>query len=241
MTEMDTTPPVPPGPPGKLDTAGVLERVFDVYRQQFGVIIPAALVVFLPVAVVAALALSEGSLLLALVASIISFVGTFWFQGVVVEAVRDIQDGRRDFTVGQLFESVRPVLAPLIGIGVLAGLGIAVGFVLLIVPGLILLTWWAVIAPVIVIERGRAMDAFGRSRELVRGNGWPVFGVIVFLFFVNLVVTQIIRAIAGDSFAGGLIASLISNVLVAPLSAIAAAVIYLSLRRLKGEALPPAA
>jgi hypothetical protein len=238
MTEIQTP---PPGPPEKLDTAGVLEKVFDVYRNQFAVIVPAALVVFVPVAIIAALAGSEGSVGLAIVAAIVSFIGTFWFQGVVVEAVRDIQDGRRDFTVGQLFESVRPVLAPLIGIGVLAGIGVAIGLVLLIVPGLILLTWWAVIAPVIVIERGRALDAFGRSRELVRGNGWAVFGVIVFLFFVQLVVNSILGAIAGDSFGGSLAASLVSNVLVAPLSAIAAAVIYLSLRRLKGEPLPPAA
>ena len=39
--------------------------------------------------------------------------------------------------------------------------------VLLIVPGLILLTIWAVIAPVIVVERSGVIDAFRRSRELV--------------------------------------------------------------------------
>ena len=55
---------------------------------------------------------------------------------------------------------------------------------LLIIPGLILLTIWAVFAPAIVIERIRVIDAFGRSRELVRGNGWPVFGVIIVAFLI---------------------------------------------------------
>ena len=53
---------------------------------------------------------------------------------------------------------------PLLVAGLLAGICIALGFVLLIVPGLVLLTIWAVIAPVIVIERTGALEAFGRSR-----------------------------------------------------------------------------
>ena len=224
----------------RLDTAAVLEKILEVYRSQAGVIIPAALIVFIPVALVSAILASGGGIGLALLGTIIGFIGTFWFEGVVVEAVRDIQDGRRDFTVGGLFSSVQPVLPALIGIGVLAGIGIAVGLVLLIVPGLILLTWWAVIAPVIVIERGRALDAFGRSRELVRGNGWRVFGIIVVIFLVNFVLSQLLFAIFGSSFVGGLTASLLSNVLVAPISAIASAVLYLALRRLKGEEMPPA-
>ena len=38
------------------------------------------------------------------------------------------------------------------------------------------------IAPVIVVEHSGVMDSFGRSRELVRDNGWQVFGVIFVVF-----------------------------------------------------------
>ena len=222
----------------KLDTARVFERIIEIYRAQAGVILPAALIVFVPVAVLAGLVVSGGGAGLALVTIVIGFVATFWFQGVVVEAVRDIQDSHRDFSVGALFRSVQPVLGTLIGAGILAGLGIALGFVLLIVPGLILLTFWAVIAPVIVIERTGAIDAFGRSRALVRGNGWRVFGVIAVLFIINAILNEAFGAIFGsDSYGGGVAASLVSNVLVAPISAIASAVLYLELRALKGE--PP--
>ena len=62
------------------------------------------------------------------------------------------------------------------------GLGILVGFILLIVPGLFLLTIWAVVAPVTVLERPGIFAAFGRSRELVRGHGWTVFGALVLVF-----------------------------------------------------------
>ena len=55
---------------------------------------------------------------------------------------------------------------------------------LLIVPGLFLLTIWAVTAPAIVVERRGAIEAFGRSHELVRGEGWTVFGAIVVAFLI---------------------------------------------------------
>ena len=92
------------------------------------------------------------SLLLALLTTAVSLVGTFWLQGALVFAVDDVRDGRIDTTIGQLFERVRPYLGILILAGILAGLGIALGLVLLIVPGLILLTWWCLIVPVIVLE-----------------------------------------------------------------------------------------
>ena len=48
-------------------------------------------------------------------------------------------------------------------------------------------------------------SAFGRSRELVRGNGWQVFGVIVVLFLLQFIVGAVIQALANsvaDSFVG---------------------------------------
>ena len=124
---------------------------------------------------------------------------------MVVGLVSDVQDGRRDSSVEDLVRSTGPVILPLIGAGMLAGLGIGVGFLLFIVPGLILLTIWSVIAPVIVVERSGAIDAFGRSRALVRGNGWQVFGVIVVVFIIVAVVQGILGAIGSgisDSLGG---------------------------------------
>ena len=225
----------------KLDTANVFERLFAVYRDQFTIFVPAALIIFIPVALLQAIAVSSGGFGFFVIGSVLSIIGGFLLQGVVVEAVRDIQDGRRDLSLGDLFRSVGPVLGALIGAGILAGLGIAVGLILLIVPGLILLTWWCLIAPVIVIERPGIGAAFGRSRDLVRGNGWRVFGIIVVLFIIQALLNSVISAIfGGDSFAGALIAGLLSSALVSPLTGIAATLVYLDLRRIKGETAVPA-
>lgn len=223
----------------KLDTARVFERIFGIYRDQFTLLIPAALVVFLPVAILSGLLYSGTpgpfELLVIIVAGAIAGV---WFQGMVVEAARDILDGRRDHTVGSLIRSVTPVIVPLAIAGILAGVATGIAFLFLIVPGLFLLTIWAVIAPVIVIERSSATGAFGRSRELVRGSGWQVFGVIVVVYLLQLITTLVLQALAdsvSDSFATFAVAELLVRLLVAPLSALAAAVLFFELKGLRGE------
>jgi hypothetical protein len=223
----------------KLDVARVFERIFEIYRDQFTLLIPAALVVFVPVAIISGLIYAGGVTVLgAVLVAAIATIATYWFQGMVVEAARDILDGRRDHTVGSLVRSATPVIGPLVLAGILAGIGIGIGLILLIVPGLFLLTIWAVLAPVIVIERRGAIDAFGRSRELVRGHGWQVFGVILVLFLLQAVLGAVIQAIAdsvSDSFVGFAVADLLLRVLIAPLSAVAAAVLYFELKALRGE------
>ena len=224
----------------QIDIGGILSRVLQYYREQAGVLLPAAVIVFVPVALAAGALRSSGSVLAALAGSAVQLVGNGFYAATVVEAVRDIQDGRRDFSIGQLFSSAFAVVGPVIIVSFLAGLGIVAGFILLVVPGLILLTIWAAVIPITVLEKPGITEAFGRSRELVRGNGWPVFGVLVILFLVQFVASLILVGIfagIGD-FAGAVIGSLIASVLVAPLNAIAATVLYLELSRIKAGAAP---
>jgi hypothetical protein len=224
-----------------VDVGGVLQRVFAIYREQFGLLIPAALVIFAPIAIINGLILSSGLVLAFLLTAIIGVIGTFLFQGMVVEAARDILDGRRDHDVGSLIGAAAPFIAPLAGAGILASIAIGIGFILLIVPGLFLLTIWAVLAPVIVLERAGVFDAFGRSQALVKGYGWPVFGVLICLFIIQAILSAILNGIVHailSNIVGYVIGELISRTLIAPLSALAAAVLYFELKRVRGEPVP---
>lgn len=224
----------------KLSVGDTLGEVVGIYRDQAGVLLPVAFWLFLVVAIVNGL--TEGNLSLFWLAIVVSLaVGTL-YQGMVVELVRDVQDGRRDSSVGDLMRSVLPVLGALIGAGILAGLGIGAGFVLLIVPGLILLTMWAVIAPAIVVERRGVFDAFGRSRQLVKGQGWPVFGTVVVAYLIAIVAEIVFVAIANGIADGPLLRivfSALASTLAAPIGALVAAVLYFRLVAIKGEP-PPA-
>ena len=224
----------------RLDTGGVIRKVLDIYVDQASVLMPAAAVVFVFTGILATV-LVVASPGLALVATLVGLIATTLFTGMVVELVADVQDGRRDATPGQLLKAATPVLGSLILIAIVAGIGIVIGFILIIVPGLILLTIWSVAAPVVVLERPPGLGALGRSRELVRGHGWQTFGVIFVLGVSVSILGGIIEIAADSAGAGvGLVVRVIVGVLTAPLSALAAAVLYFELLRLSGSA-PPVA
>jgi len=66
--------------------------------------------------------------------------------------------------------------------GVVSSLGILIGFILLIIPGLYLMAAWVLGWFLIVEERIRPMEALARSRELVHEIGfWKVFITIIVL------------------------------------------------------------
>lgn len=226
----------------RLDIGAILRRVFQYYREQAGVLLPAALIVFVPVALLAGAAAAGGGVVAILGVIVVAAIGNGLYQATTVEAVRDIQDGRRDLDLGDLFRSAFQVLGPVIVAAIIVGLGIGLGLVLLIVPGLILMTIWATTIPTVVIERRSPLEAMGRSRELVRGHGWQVFGVVIILAILQEVARRILIAIFSemDDFVGSAIGLLIANVLFAPLGAIAATVLYLQLRRIKEGTAPPA-
>jgi hypothetical protein len=205
----------------------VVRRVWAIYRDQFSVLAGTALVLF-AVQFLLALLLS-GSLVL--VVAVLFWVISTLYQGMVVELVSDVKDGRRDHSVGDLLRSVEPVLWPLMVVSVLFGLGVALGFILIIIPGLILLTMWSVVAPVTVLEHPGVLAAFGRSRALVRGHGWSVFGVIVLLYFGVVVVSLLAGGIgAGLGSGARALVQLVVTVLLAPVPALGASVLYFALR-----------
>jgi hypothetical protein len=214
----------------KIDVGAVVRNVFEIYVDQASVLMPAAAVVFVITGIVRQVLVAAGPGT-ALIAEIISLVAGTLFTGMVVELVADVQDGRRDATPGQLLRAVTPVLGQLILVGALAGVGIVIGFVLLIVPGLILITIWSVAAPVVVLEHPGAVAALRRSRDLVRGNGWQVFGVILVLDLLVLILAFAVEAAAASAGAGvGIVVEVVVGVLTAPVSALAAAVLYFKLR-----------
>jgi hypothetical protein len=216
--------------PQSIDPGSVISTALHIYRDQAGVLLATAFVVF---TIEALLVLVLG----AIVGSLLTIVVTTFYQGMVVELVRDVQDGRRDSSVGDLFRSVAPVVLPLIGVSILAGIGIVIGFILLIVPGLFLMTIWSVVSPVTVIERPGVIAAFGRSRELVRGYGMQVFGVIIVVILLVVVAGIIVGLItSGASDTVRSIVQWLINIVTAPLSALIVSVLYFGLRRARGEA-----
>jgi hypothetical protein len=226
---------------------GILGEAWRLYTKFFARFFVVAAIVFGIINLLGALlgwvvGTGSAAFLVALIAAAVSLVGTFWLQGALVYAVEDVRDGRIDSSIGDLFERVRPYLGTLILAGILAGLGIALGLVLLIVPGLILLTWWCLIVPVIVLEGKRVGESFGRSRELVRGHGWTVFGVIIIVLLASAVASGVIQSIFSflNPFFRYWIGGTVANAIVDPFLAVALTLMYFHLRESPATEAPAA-
>ena len=210
----------------------IVGRAFQIYRDQAATLLPAALLVY-AVQLLAALLVPNFFVLAAIVGIV---VGVF-YQGMVVNLVADVQDGRRDHSLGELFKSVGPVVLPLIGLAIIAGIAIAIGFVLIIIPGLILLTIWSVAAPVMVVEHPGVFAALGRSRDLVRGYGWPVFGTIILAALIDFAINAVAAVIAsGLSDVLTAVVNWIAATLTAPIFALTSAALYFALLAVKEHA-----
>jgi hypothetical protein len=229
-----------------VDIGNVLGEALGLYKRFLWRFFLTALVVYAVLDLVSALAdaaagdSTAAGLLWGLIAAVVSIVGFFWVQGALVETVRDVRDGRSDRTVGQTYQAVQPRLPALIAAGIIAGLGIAIGLVLLIVPGLFLLTIWSMLVPVIVIEGRSAGESFARSREVVRGHGWHVFGLIVVTFLLVAIASGLIGLVFSPlpDFLDTWLGSLVAHSLTIPFAAAALTTAYFKLTA--GEQAPAA-
>lgn len=219
-----------------ISVGAVFSRVFDIYGKRLGLLIGMAAVVFIPAAIIRAI-LGEAGIIGSLLASIVSMVAAALYTGAVVRVVQAEDGGSEPGSIGEVFGSVKDRLWPLIWVGLLAGIATGIGFILIIIPGLFLLTIWAVFEPVIVVE-GKGLDSLSRSRELVKGNGWNVFGVIVCAFLI-LFAIGILGGIFGGIIGGVVgiaIFEAIFAVLLVPVVGLIHAVLYFNLLGAGGAA-----
>ena len=207
--------------------SGVLGEAWQLYRKFAAHLLAIAFVIYLAAAIVAVL-LSLAGLIGSFLALIVELFAGFLLQATLVKAVQDVRDGRADLSLGETVSAATPYIWSVAGASILAGISIAIGLLLLIVPGLWLITIWAVIIPVIVIERSGALKSFGRSRQLVRGHGWHVFGTLVLMFIILIVVDIVLGLIflaLPRIWRDGL-STIISGTLIAPFIALVVTLIY---------------
>jgi hypothetical protein len=215
--------------------SGVLDEAWRMYRAHALHLLAIAFVVYLIAAVIVALLALIGPFG-SLLGEIVELIAVFLLQAALVKAVQDVRDGRVDLSVGETVSAAVPYLFPVAVAAILAGIGITIGLLLIIVPGLILITFWAVIIPVIVIEGSRPLASFGRSQRLVRGHGWHVFGTLVLVFVIMIVVNIVLAfvfALLPLLWRNGL-SAVISGTLIAPYLALVVTLIYYRLSGAEG-------
>jgi hypothetical protein len=159
--------------------SAVLADARDVYRRLWRRSVLVAGAVFAIVALAQALSDRRPTSGTFLVSIVLSLLGGLLVQGALVEVVRDLHEGRGPAPASAYYARTRGRLGTLLGATVLFALGVGLGLILLVVPGLILMSRWALVVPLVMIERLGAREAFRRSTEIVRGRTGKVLLVVV--------------------------------------------------------------
>ena len=225
----------------------VLSEAADLYARFLAQFFLTAVAVFAVMDLLSALADSASGdsvaagLLWGGISAIVGIVGFFLGQGGLVQRACDLREGRADRSVGETYRAVLPRLPALVAAGVVAAILITIGLILLIVPGLILLTIWSMLGAVIVLERTPAAQSFGRSRELVRGHGWTVFGLIVLTFLLIAVASAVIRLLFAPltGFLEAYLGALVAHSLTVPFAAAVLTTAYFRLTGVERTETPP--
>ena len=216
----------------RLSIVDVLGQAWKLYARFLGRFFLIAVIVF-GILSLAQFATDEtgefGPLVVLIVATI---VGIFWLQGAIVIAVDDARRGGPTLSFREIFRRVLPQLWALVGAGILVAAAVTAGLVLLVLPGLALLTLWSMVAPAIVLEQRSITDALRRSWQLVRPDVFRVFAVIVITIVLATIVSTIIGALlqplpdAVDTY----IATVIADAVCVPFVALAWTVMYFELK-----------
>jgi hypothetical protein len=171
-------------------------------------------------AVGAAFAVTAGALL-----------GDVLYAGVVAAMVSAERDGSH-VPLRQRLAGL-PV-ARLIAADLLLALVVVVGLLLLIVPGFVFLTWFALVAPVVKVERLPLRAAFRRSRELVRTRFWLVFWLVVPIILLSEPLSDLgqrgAEEVLGEGFLADWVGGALAELVTAPPYALAVVVLYFQLR-----------
>ena len=134
----------------------------------------------------------------------------------------------------------------------LLGLGLLVGFLLLLLPGIWLAVAWSLAITVLAIEDRRGTQALRRSFQLVRGRWWMTFGTLLAVVLLAGVVSALVQApfTAAASALGGTdeagpagveaLGTLLGTALTSPFVAAVTAVLFVELRR-RADGVAPAA
>ena len=146
----------------------------------------------------------------------------------VLQSLRDRHPG-----IGECLAVGIRMMITVIAVAVLQWFATLGGFLLLIIPGVIISVALSVAVPAAVEERPGAFKALRRSFELTKGNRWQIFGVFFCLGLINALLQALVWGATALSPTAGWIVDMLRSILYTGVSATAAALLYYQHRSVK--------
>jgi hypothetical protein len=214
------------------------------YRAWGSSILVLALAVFVPLGLidslvanvdVDALDLSSGIKVFAVILAVgaittTGLLGEVFFSGAVAVSLTN-PEHERPPRVREIARRLR--YGRLIAVDIVYVVIVAAGLLLFVVPGALAFVWLGLAGPVVELEERTVRGSLRRSWQLVRGNFWFVFWVLVPVEIVGDALGEavggLVHSVLGHSFWAGWVAESLSNVVLSPIFAIAAVLLAIEL------------
>ncbi len=180
-----------------LTTGQLLDRTFQTYRQNFVLFVgisafPITCLMVLQIAMLMVTKSAESNpitaaliaMVLAIAVLIVNIVATSISTAATTFAVSDINLDKAT-SINACFSRVKGKIGRVAYTSIEFGLRVAVGFLLLIIPGVYWAGKWGLAVPSVVLEDIKAKQAFKRSAELTKDS----VGRIIAIYFLTLILT----------------------------------------------------
>lgn len=229
-------------------------RIWQTYRSWARSLLPLALIVFLPLGLLNALAfnvdvdaldLTSGikiaAFLLAVTAiTMTGLLGEMFFSGAIAISLTH-PHGERPPTLREIAHRVKYGRLIVVDFAFVAivGIGAAIG----LIPGLLAFVFLGLAGPVVEIEERSAPSALIRSAQLVRGNFWLVLWVLLPIEVLGDAIGHglavLVHGLFGDTFVATWLAEALSSIALSPIFAVAAVLLTVDLITVTDGAAPP--
>lgn len=147
-----------------------------------------------------------------------------------VQALIALAQGERP-TLGRVGGRSLRVLPVVVAAEIIAGICIGLGFILFVIPGVILLLRWSVAAQAAAAERTDWPGALRRSGQLASRNYLRILGLRIVVTLINLTLTNVAAALAGTAHHPAQVAlGIVIDILTGTFQALVLAVLYFDLR-----------
>lgn len=215
------------------NVGSVLSRSFSTLMKNPVVFFGLAIAAVLPSTIVEVFV--PGKMWLELVMQVVQMILNLVVQGAIAYTVYRVLTGKNVSLGNAVSRGMRRII-PLCLAALVAGLGIGIGTLLLIVPGIIVMCVWAVTIPACVVEKRGPLESISRSTDLTRGYRLPIFGLLLITSLCAIAIGAGVGFVAEVAIESMIVTALVGELCVAAVQAfncVMIAIIYYDLRAIK--------
>jgi Uncharacterised protein family (UPF0259) len=233
----------------RLTALAAYARIWRLYLSWAPSLLLLGVVIFIPVGLIHAVAITIeagaielgsfteilGTALILILLAITGLLGEVFYTGAVAALMTGEHEGDAPPSLTDVAREVE--YGRLVAIDLIYAVIVAIGFILLVVPGVVAFVFLALASSLIEIEGQGVRSAIRRSVRLVRGRFWTVLAILLPIELIGDGLTRLLtdlpHHLLSDEFIADWLADVLANLVTTPFYAVAAVLLTVELIREK--------